>query len=161
MVSAGLYKNIALLNGILKLLEYQERQEKEQIGEQDIKTLTNYSDYKAVLSHRETFREKITKYLSNTTKGLKIENKRLQPKLRRIDKAITKHLLERYCDVELITLYILDMKQKQDNHFKVAPKEFLEQYKQDIAKTYENNIRGISVKIESLAIAKGIYRDVA
>jgi len=161
MVSAGIYKNIALLNGILKLLEYQERQEKEQIGEQDIKTLTNYSDYKAVISHREAFRKKITEYLSNTTKGLKIENKRLQPKLRRIDKAITKHLLKRYCDVELITLYILDMKQKQDNHFKVAPKEFLEQYKQDIAKTYENNIRGISVKIESLAIAKGIYRDVA
>jgi len=161
MVSAGLYKNIALLNGILKLLEYQERQEKEQIGEQDIKTLTNYSDYKAVLSNREAFRVKITKYLSEVTKGLKIENKRLQPKLKRIDKAIIKHLLKRYCDVELITLYILDMKQEQDKKFQVAPKEFLDKYKQDIAKTYENNIRGISVKLESLAIAKGIYRDVA
>ena len=161
MVSAGIYKNIALLNGILKLLEYQERQEKEQIGEQDIKALTNYSDYKAVISNREAFRKKITEYLSSMTKGLKIENKRLNPKLRKIDKAITKHLIGKYCDVELITLYILDMKQEQDKKFKIAPKEFFDKYKQDIAKTYENNIRGISVKIESLAIAKGIYRDVS
>jgi len=161
VVSAGIYKNIALLNGILKLLEYQERQEKEQLGDQDPKSLNNYSDYKAVLSNRDTFRKMITEYLSNITKGLKIENKRLQPKLKKIDKAITKHLLKKYCDVELITLYILDMKQEQDKKFKVAPKEFLDKYKQDIAKTYENNIRGTSVKIESLAIAKGIYRDVA
>jgi len=161
MVSSGTYKNIALLNGILKLLEYQERQEKEQMGEQDPKTLTNYSDYKAVLSDRSVLREKITKYLSEVTKGLKIENKRLQPKLKRIDRAITKHLLKRYCDVELITLYVLDMKQEQDTKFKLAPKEFFDKYKQDIAKTYEDNMRGISVKLESLAIAKGIYRDVS
>jgi hypothetical protein len=161
MVSQGIYKNIALLNGILKLLEYQERQEKEQIGEDDIKKLTNYSDYKAVLSDREEFTKKITKYLSNMTKGLKIENKRLQPKLRKINKAITKHLIKRYCDVELISLYIIDMKIKSDSKFNVAPIEFIDKYKQDIAKTYENGMKGIKVKLESLAIAKAIYRDVA
>jgi len=161
MVSAGIYKNIALLNGVLKLLEYQERQEKKQLGEQDPTTLANYSDYQAVLSDRKLFIEKITNYLSNMTKGLKIENKRLQPKLRKIDRAITKHLLKRYCDVELICLYVIDMKIKDDSFFNVAPVEFLDRYKQDIAKTYENNIKGVKVKLESLAIAKGIYRDVA
>ena len=160
MVSQGIYKNIALLNGVLKLLEYQAKQENKQLGKQDPKTLSNYSDYQAVLSDREAFIQKITDYLSNITKGLKIENKRLQPKLRKIDKAITKHLLDRYCDVELISLYVIDMKIKDDSFFNVAPVEFLAKYKQDIAMTYKDGVKGIKVKLESLSIAKGIYRDV-
>jgi len=161
MVSSGIYKNIALLNGILKLLEYQEKQEKIQIGEDDIKALTNYNDYKAVIANRELLRENISIYLSRLTKGLKIENKRLQPKLRRIDYAITKHLLKKYCDVELVSVVILIMALGQDKRFNVLPLDKLEQMKNDIAKTYSTTLAGIKVKLESIAIAKGIFRDVS
>jgi len=159
-VSSGLLKNIALINGAFKLIEYQEKFEKKSIGDSDITKISNYNDYKAVISHRKRFIESLRVYLSQTTKGLKIDIKRLNPKLKKIDKVITTHLMNRYCDVEMILLQVFEEKIKHDKHFNPVTVEFLEEYKNAISKAYKSNFEGIFCKIESLGIAKAILRDL-
>ena len=160
MVSSGLLKNIALINGAFKLIEYQKKFEKESIGDSDITKIKNYSDYKAIISHRTNFIDSLRVYLAQITKGLKIDNKRLQPKLKKIDKVITTHLLNRYCDMEMIVIQVFEEKMNRDKKFAPVTKDFLEQYKAAIAKAYDTTFEGIFCKVESLAIAKTILRDL-